>query len=200
MEKKSIEQRSRILLDSVIIEPATAELLCSLKEYNQRTFTHCLNVAFVSVQIGYNWGLSENKLKNLARGAVLHDIGKIKIPIEILEKKGPLTQDEFEQIKLHPTIGHELVKDKGYDNTVLDIILHHHEHIDGSGYPDGDKVIKLMMETQIVAVIDAWDAMTSKRSYKQELSGEDAMMELLDFVGSYYNGEVIRGLRIASDK
>lgn len=200
MEKKSIEQRARILINGIIIEPATAELLCSLREYNERTFVHCQNVAFMAVQIGYNWGMNKKTLENLARGAVLHDIGKVKIPIEILEKKGSLTQEEYEQIKQHPVLGHELAKDKGYDSTVLDIILHHHEHLDGSGYPDGDKITKMNMETQIVAVIDAWDAMTSKRSYKQEISGDDAMMELLDYVGTFYNGEVIRGLKIASDK
>lgn len=200
MEKKSIEQRSRLLINAVIIEENTAKLLRSMEDYSQRTFQHCLNVAFMAVQIGYNWGMQESKLKNLARGAALHDIGKMKIPIEILEKEGSLTQQEYDQVKMHPVYGHEVVKDLGYDEVVLDIILHHHEHIDGSGYPDGDRVMRMITETQIVAVMDAWDAMTSKRSYKPELSGQAAMQELLDFVESYYNREVIRGLRNITDK
>lgn len=199
MEKKTLEQRSRILIDSIIIESNTADLLCELKEYSHRTLVHCLNVAFMAVQIGYNWGIGEEKIRNLARGAVLHDIGKIKIPLSILEKQGSLTIDEFEQIKMHPIYGYKIAKNKGYDTVVLDVILHHHEHIDGSGYPDGQKV-KMNIETQIVAVIDAWDAMTSKRSYKQELSGQEAMMELLDFMGTHYNEEAIRGIRNIPDK
>ena len=200
MEKKSIEQRARILLDGIIIEPDTADLLCSLNKYSKRTFIHCLNVAFMSVQIGFNWGMDSKRLIDLAKGAVLHDIGKIKIPLSILEKKGALTQEEFEQIKLHPVYGYELAMMKGYGNTVLDIILHHHEHIDGTGYPDGNKVTGLLQETQIVSVVDAWDAMTSARSYKPELSGQDAMLELTDFTDSFYNNEAVRGLRNVTDK
>lgn len=200
MEKKSIEQRARILLDGIIIEPDTADLLSSLNKYSKRTFVHCLNVAFMSVQIGFNWGMDEKRLVDLAKGAVLHDIGKIKIPLSILEKKGALTQEEFEQIKLHPHYGYELAMMRGYGNTVLDIILHHHEHIDGTGYPDGNKIAGLLQETQIVSVVDAWDAMTSARSYKPELSGQDAMLELTDFTDSFYNNEAVRGLRNVTDK
>ncbi len=200
MEKKSIEQRARLMLDGVIIEPDTAEILSSLKEYSNRTFVHSLNVAFISIQIGLDWGFDESRIVNLAKGAVLHDIGKIKIPLSILEKKDALTEEEFARIRLHPVYGYELARKRGYGSPVLDIILHHHEHIDGSGYPDGHKVTGLSLETQIVSVVDTWDAMTSTRSYKPELSGQDAMLELADFTDSFYNTEAVRGLRNVTDK
>lgn len=200
MEKKTIEQRARLLINDVCVDPQTAELLCALKRYSYRTFIHCMNVAFMSAQIGFDWGMEESRLYNLAIGAALHDIGKIKIPLSILEKKGTLTDEEFAQIKLHPVYGFELAEKHGFGNTVLDIILHHHEHIDGSGYPDGNKMVGFLPETQIVSVVDAWDAMTSVRSYKPELSGQDAMMELTDFTDSFYNTEAVRGLRKVADK
>lgn len=200
MQKKTIEQEARLLLDQLICDPQIAPFLNDLKEKSIVTFIHSMNVAFISVQMGLNRGFKGKKLENLAKGALLHDIGKLKVDPSILKKKEALTDEEYDIIKQHPITGCDMVKDLPFDDEVRNIIRHHHEKLDGSGYPDGLRSAKISVETQLVTVADVWDAMTSERAYKTEYTGNIALTELKDYKNSYYDEEVIRLLTMCSDK
>jgi putative two-component system response regulator len=121
-------------------------------------------------------GLSEDELEALRLGGALHDVGKLGVPEEILNKPGPLEDHEWAVMKSHPEIGHEiclpLKKNLGQ---ALDIVRHHHEKLDGSGYPDGLKEREILMVTRIMAVADIFDALTSDRPYRQAMPNGKAL-------------------------
>ena len=126
-------------------------------------------VSEYSVLIGRKLGLPESDLKTLKIGGLFHDVGKIGISDTILLKKGKLTDQEYSEIKNHPIIGKNILSNAAIFSDILPIVTYHHERYDGKGYPEGlsDKDIPLL--ARIVAVADAFDAMTSKRSYRAEL-------------------------------
>lgn len=200
MQKKSIEQAARLLIDHIICEPQIAPLLSKLKEKNSLTFIHSMNVAFIVVQMGMNRGFKNERLENLARGALLHDIGKIAVDSSILNKSTTLTEEEYAEMKRHSELGYEIIKDMPFSDVVKDIVKHHHERLDGSGYPDGISMSRIRVETQLVTVADVWDAMTSERPYKEEYIGDIVLTELKDYKNSYYDEEAIRLLTICRDK
>ncbi len=144
--------------------------LATFKSYHQYTLTHSINVSIFSVFLGNALLVSPKFLKNLAFGGLLHDIGKTQISKQILDKPGPLDDAEFKIIKNHPEIGYNIIKaNTDVDPEVLDIILHHHEKKDGTGYPDGLKNEEISLASKIVAVADIYDALTSDRSYRAKL-------------------------------
>lgn len=123
-------------------------------------------------------------------GALFHDIGKINIPDEVLKKPGKLTPEEFEYVKWHPIDGAEMVNGTFLEG-VADIIRQHHERIDGSGYPDGLKGDQILIEAKIIAVVDSFDAMTSKRSYRNAFTREKALEELKSLAGIKYDAKLV---------
>lgn len=200
MQKKSFEQTARITIDKIMCEPEVAPLMEQLKKHSSKTFIHSLNVAFIAVQMGLNRNFSGKRIENLARGALLHDIGKLRIPAELLSSKKALTSDEYDIMKSHPEEGCKLVENSGFSKVVIDIIRHHHERKDGSGYPDGCDNSEMSIEVNLVCVADVWDAMTSERSYKPEYTGEIAEVELREMCPSYYDPEAVRLLLMCPDK
>ena len=148
MEKKSIEQLARLHIDEVL----------KIRKHEICFFAHSINVAFISTQMGLQRGYFGEKLRDLIRGALLHDCGKLKIPVEILTKPDFLDEDEYDLIKEHPLMGVEILSGKGFSETVIDIVHHHHERLDGSGYPDGLICNQICEETEIVMVADSWEA------------------------------------------
>lgn len=131
------------------------------------TEEHTRRVALLAVEIGEQLGLSRTRLRSLAMGGLLHDIGKLSVPDAILQKPGPLDEDEFAVIKLHPERGRELLNELGgFDESVMRLVLDHHERLDGSGYPRGVRAAELDLETRILAVCDVYDALTSPRVYR----------------------------------
>lgn len=138
------------------------------KELDEYTYTHSLNVALYAMLIGKWLRLDEDSIKNIIRAGVLHDIGKIKVPVEILNKKARLSNEEFEVIKKHPLHGYDLAKSTGcLPEEVCEAILSHHEREDKSGYPYGIGSEKINIYTKIITVADVYDAMTSDRIYKK---------------------------------
>ena len=121
----------------------------------------------LAVEIGEQLGLSPSRLRSLAIGGLLHDIGKLSVPESILQKPGPLDDDEYAVIKLHPERGRELLNELGgFDETVGRLVLDHHERLDGSGYPRGLRGEELDLATRILAVCDVYDALVSPRVYR----------------------------------
>jgi HD-GYP domain-containing protein (c-di-GMP phosphodiesterase class II) len=132
--------------------------------------------------------------------ALLHDIGKIAVPEDILKKPGSLTSEEFAIIKKHPTIGTELVKELKNFNEISKGILFHHERIDGHGYPNGTGGSDIPLTARIIAVADSFDAMTSNRPYRSRLSDQAAMDEILKNQGKQFDEKVAQAFYEAFKK
>lgn len=158
---------------------------------DQYTSFHQVNVAKIATQIGTELGLSEQRLYGLNIGALIHDIGKIAIPSAILNKSGQLLPVEFELIKMHPTYGAELFSDLDLPWPIEEIIHQHHESLDGSGYPKGLKGAEICIEARIVAVADAFDAMSGDRPYRYAPGRDKAIAMLKEQRGARYDPYVV---------
>lgn len=167
------------LADSIVDNSTVLIWLTNLKDRDEYTSQHSLNVCILSLLFGQGLSFNKEKLEVLGIGALLHDIGKLKVPLNILNKPDRLTEAEFDLMKKHPLFGYELLKE-GHDLEAdsLDIIRHHHEHLDGTGYPDGVKAEQLNRFTRMVAIVDKYDAVTSRRIYHDEATPYDALNKL----------------------
>lgn len=147
------------------------DMLQCMKGYDDMTYTHCLNVAILSNLIGRVSGtdLSDDELELLTLSGLLHDIGKIMIPDDVLQKPGRLTIPEYNLVKTHVLQGHNILKDRNLDKRVIDAVMRHHERMDGSGYPGGYTGDKIGPFARILAIADTFDAMTSKRPYRDAI-------------------------------
>jgi putative two-component system response regulator len=142
-------------------------------------------------------GWSANEITHLRFGSILHDIGKIHISGEILTKAGPLSEEEWIEMKKHPEVGAELIKDIHYLSAAIPVILNHNERWDGSGYPYGLVGEKIPVIARIVAIADSFDAMTTKRPYRKELSPEDAFNEVVSGSGNQYDPLIVEAFQHA---
>jgi len=152
---------------------------------------HQRRVAALARHVGTKMRLDEDKLFWLYIGGLLHDIGKISIPESILNKTGKLTEEEWLLIRSHTKQGYNILKDIGFTYPVDDIALHHHERVDGSGYPDGIGGDRLSIEVCIIAVCDVVDAMGTHRPYRPARSKEEILQELKNGRGTKYNASVV---------
>jgi len=142
------------------------DMLHSMREFDDITFVHSINVALISTTIGEWLGCDKDELDILTLCGLLHDIGKLLIPNEILTKPGKLNSIEFDVAKTHVSLGYNQLKDKGLDNRIIEACLLHHERCDGSGYPFGITGEKIPFAAKIVSIADVYDAMTSNRVYR----------------------------------
>lgn len=163
-----------------------------LSAYHHPTYVHSIHVAILSVQIGYEYGLSENQLFDLAYGAILHDIGKLNVPVSILNKKGKLNDEEFSLIQNHPVDSFHLVSDnftfqKAVSKQIVEMIcLMHHLKLNDTGYPssfderpDLFDYSRIPTECRIVTVCDIYDALVEIRPYKDSFTNQEAINELI---------------------
>lgn len=151
-------------------------LLLDLFNYSINTFEHSLRVAEISTIIGIAMGLSNKDLYELAISALLHDIGKLKIDLNILHKPGPLTDKEREIVNAHPLLGYEIIKDMDrMPTTIKCAILMHHENEDGTGYPKGINGDQIFKFAKIIHVADVYDALVGARSYKKAFNPNDTL-------------------------
>ena len=151
------------------------------------TMGHSERVAQWAVALAQRLGLTQEEINNLSYGARLHDIGKIGIKEEILNKPQGLTEEEFAHIQAHPQIGADILEPLGFLKESIAIVRHHHERYDGKGYPVGLKGEDIPFSARIVAIADAWDAMTSRRAYRGALSREEACGEIRRGAGSQFD-------------
>jgi putative nucleotidyltransferase with HDIG domain len=152
---------------------------------------HSDRVAAYSEKIGRGLGLAKARLEVLKEAALLHDIGKLGVQESILNKKMKLTDDERSMINKHPAIGEEVLKPIAIDDEMIAVIRQHHEHYDGSGYPAKLKGGSINLLAAIVAVADAYDAMTSHRAYRNDLSKKEAVRQLEDNKGIQFDPKVV---------
>lgn len=157
-------------IDSVFRNESAAAAICKLKMYDEYTYTHSINVAVLAVILGKRLGLERDKLRLLGMAGVFHDVGKALVPDEILNKPGKLSDSEMEIMRTHPAEGYKILKvQKSVPEVVLRAALEHHERYDGRGYPRGIKGEKIHLMSRIISVVDVYDALTSKRVYKDPL-------------------------------
>lgn len=161
-----------------------------VEEKDDYTRGHIDRVCDYAISIGKALGVSAEQIELLGYAGILHDLGKINVPEEILNKRGKLTASEFEIIRKHPEYGAKLVENTYYE-ALASIIHQHHEQIDGSGYPDGLKGEEILLEARIIAVADAYDAMTTDRPYRKGMSKEEAIEEMKRFRGRHFDGKII---------
>lgn len=145
------------------------DMLHNLRSIDDSVYSHSLNVAMISRILGKWLKWSSDDLDQLVLAGLLHDIGKITIPPEVLNKEGKLTDEEFEMIRWHPRAGYDLIKDLDIDSRIKKAALQHHERCDGTGYPAKAKVSELEEFSMVIAIADVYDAMTAARKYRAPL-------------------------------
>jgi len=141
--------------------------LYQLKKLNIETMEHVYSVSKLSIFIGRKLNLQDDRLYTLGEMSFFHDIGKSMISSNIIEKDGPLNDDEFKEIMKHPEYGRNILIDYGFTEKEAEMVYHHHERCDGSGYPLGLKGHEISLESKIIAACDVFDALLSDRSYKR---------------------------------
>jgi diguanylate cyclase (GGDEF)-like protein/putative nucleotidyltransferase with HDIG domain len=171
----------------------------ALDQRDSGTARHSQTVGRLCEMMASELGLDEDTIQRLRLAGILHDIGKIGVPDSILRKPGPLTDDEYEQMKRHPELGARILSSHELDD-VREWILAHHERPDGRGYPKGLTSDEIPLEAAIVAVADAYEAMTSDRVYRMSIGTDAARQELLDCSGSQFDPMVVDALLRAIDR
>jgi len=170
----------------------TIEALSVMSELRDPyTSGHEREVGELAAAIGRELGLPEERVQGLRVIGYLHDIGKITVPSEILSKPGRLSREEFELIKTHPQAGHDILKSIEFPWSVVDAILQHHEHLDGSGYPNSLKGDEIGLEARIIAVADIIEAMAHHRPYRPLVGLDKALMEIRSGAGIRYDKQVV---------
>ncbi|WP_181766810.1 HD-GYP domain-containing protein, partial [Streptomyces albidus (ex Kaewkla and Franco 2022)] len=161
---------------------------------------HSERVGRASVLIARELGMDEERTEALRFAGILHDVGKLGVPTRVLRKEGPLTDEERRVIELHPEYGHEMVRGIGFLGEARSAILHHHERLDGSGYPYGLAGAEIPEFARVVAVADAFDAMTSTRSYRRARPVRTAVAELQRCAGTQFDPRMVGALASALDR
>jgi putative nucleotidyltransferase with HDIG domain len=172
-------------LDSVNI------LVGAIDAKDPYTRGHSDRVRKMSIRIGANLGFNETRLESLEYGALLHDIGKIGIKDDLLQKQNSLSHEEYQNIKEHPLIGVKIVEGIDFFKDKMNMIRHHHEHFDGGGYPDGLVGEAIPLEARIIAVPDNFDIMNSGRPHFERMTIEDILVELEKEKGKKFDPHIL---------
>lgn len=190
-------QKAKVLVAELannIVENLDASMwLTQLKSRDEYTAIHSLNVCVLSLTFGRSLGLSTEELNEVGLGALLHDIGKMQVPLEILNKPGKLSTEEFEVMKTHPQKGYEmLLEDKSLSSDVLAIVKSHHERLSGKGYPDNLPEQAITFYTKIVSITDVYDAITSDRVYHDGMTPHEALKRLYEWMPNNFDAELMQ--------
>jgi len=177
----------------------SASLASALMARDPGTAAHSSRVTFLVSRLAAWLGWSEAEQSTIRVGARLHDIGKVSVSQEILSKRGPLDQDELAEIRTHPAAGAQLVGIDGPVSDALPYVLYHHERWDGRGYPTGTAGEAVPIGARLLAVVDAFDAMTSTRPYRRALPVERALAEIERCAGSQFDPTLARAFLDAWD-
>jgi putative nucleotidyltransferase with HDIG domain len=153
-------------------------LMLSMKSHDDYTYRHNIAVSMLASKLATWLGYSDSEVNRIAFCGLLHDIGKTRIPSEILNKTEKLTKNEFAIMKNHTTFGYDMLQEQEFEEDVLRVALEHHERDDGSGYPHGKKSEEIHPYAKLIAIVDCFHAMTSDRSYRQALSLYEALVQL----------------------
>jgi len=174
--KQEIDNSVKEIMSSIIRNYQALLSMTTLKQYDEYTFNHSVNVMIISLSLAHHLNLPENEIISIGKGAILHDIGKAKLPISLINKPGKLSEYEFNIVKTHPELGTTICQDeKISDKIIRDIVAHHHEAYDGSGYPHALRTKDITKFAAMVSISDYYDALTTIRSYKQVIQPAEAI-------------------------
>lgn len=186
---------ARKIIEELLSKERFSFDMADLRSYDDYTYAHSVNVAVVSCIIGMGFDFSERDLDYQVTAALLHDLGKMMIPKEILNKPARLTPEEFEIVKTHSRLSFELLSDRwDISAYVKQAVLYHHENVDGSGYPKGIKGAEQSIFVRVLRVADVYDALTSKRPYKRTYSPYEAAEYLMGACGTLFDQQVVQVL------
>lgn len=189
----SIKEVAEELLEEILSRKNVMINLVDIKSMDNYTYQHCVNVSVLALVIGNQLQLRKSELLDLCIGSLLHDIGKVIIPNEILNKTDPLTLDEYELIKTHSAKGYEYLKGSfEISSQSRVIVLQHHEKVDGTGYPEGRKGDNITNLAKIVALADVYDALTSDRPHRRSLSPNEALEYLYANGGVHFDYNIVK--------
>ena len=170
--------------------------LNDIKTFDNYTYVHSLDTCIMTSFLGLSAGLNEASLKDLGLGAILHDIGKTKIPTKILNKEGKLTDAEFKEIKKHPVYGAEILKKNiSIPDSIINMVEQHHERVDGKGYPYGLSGNRISKSAKIICVCDVYDAISNDRCYRKKFSPNDAYELILSGTGTSFDMDIVQKFR-----
>ncbi len=179
------------IIDEVLEHKSVLVNIIDLKIFDDYTFFHSVNVAVLSLIVGVSCGLNRDALHNLGLAALLHDIGKVFVPKEILNKPSKLEKDEFELIKSHSKKGYQYLKDKSDIPAHSYIgVLQHHERFDGLGYPTAIEGKHISLFAKIIAVTDVYDALTSRRPYRKAMAPSEAIEYIMGSGGTHFDPKI----------
>ncbi|MEA3354493.1 MAG: HD-GYP domain-containing protein [Campylobacterota bacterium] len=174
-------------VEFILKDPNAVRSMLEVTTHDYYTYTHSVDVSTYALTFGSHLGLSETQLKKLGKGAMLHDLGKKRIPSEIINKNGKLTDEEFDMMKNHPSFGVDILKEMGEDDEILfSIVEQHHEKLNGKGYPKALGKDEIHPFAQIVTICDIFNALTTKRSYKPAMS----TFEAFEIMNKYMEEEI----------
>ena len=160
-----VEAESKIL--KAIKHSSLREWLTAVGCHHTDSYRHCLFVTGFAVAFAQHLGMREDDQRRLTRAALLHDVGKAFLPVVILDKPGTLTEEEISEVRKHPRLGYEaLAAQGGFPPEMLDVVLHHHEHLDGSGYPDGLRADQISDIVRLTTIVDIYSALVEARAYR----------------------------------
>jgi putative nucleotidyltransferase with HDIG domain len=173
---------------SILRNPDALLWMARMRTESEYTAEHCLNVCILSIAFGRHLGMSEPELEKLGLCGLLHDVGKMRVPTQVLNKVEPLTEKEFNMIKAHTVHGRNLLMSSpGVPNIAVDVAYSHHERIDGEGYPRKMKASGISDFARIVAIVDAYDAMTADRCYSRAIPSTDALKRIFQDRGTQFD-------------
>jgi HD-GYP domain-containing protein (c-di-GMP phosphodiesterase class II) len=192
---KEIYKLAEKILDEILGHGDVMLNMFDMKTYDSYTFFHCVNVAVISIVMGIALDFGRQRLLDLAYSALLHDIGKVLIDAKIINKRGPLTEEEFEIVKRHPKDGYDYVKknfSKSMNETIALGILHHHERVSGCGYPAGKIENEISLYAKILAIADVYDALISDRPYRKGVFPVEAMEYVQGNCGTFFDFDLVQ--------
>ncbi|MBI2311405.1 MAG: GAF domain-containing protein [Betaproteobacteria bacterium] len=193
VKRGDLEARARRHLEQLNagMEQAIEAFALTIEKRDPYTAGHQRRVADFAAAIAREMGLPDDRVQGIRLGGLIHDIGKIYIPSEILNRPGKLVQMEFDLIKTHTTVGYDILKGIDFNWPVAQMVLQHHERLDGSGYPEGVKGDAILLEARILAVADVIEAMSSHRPYRPALGPDAGIEEILRHRGTRYDPDVV---------
>ena len=181
------------MVDFILQEGRAARSLLKIAIHEYYTYTHSVNVAAVGTLFAKELGFEDEDLKHFCSGILMHDVGKTRISTDILNKKGKLTKEEFEEVKKHPEMGVEILKEtgNGFTDEYL-ITLQHHENYDGTGYPRGLKGDEILRCGKVARIIDVYDALTTDRPYAKAVRPFAALVEMKEKMSNCFDKELFK--------